>query len=115
MAEDAVLGGSRSGSSASASGTRWACRAPGAPRPFLIDSLALERRAIDPPFAGRALAAVRKTGVVGIAVLPGRLRRPLGLTRPLLRPDDYRGARVAIRLGRVAEQTLHALGARTAG
>jgi len=83
--------------------------------PFLIDSLALERRAIETPFARRALAEVRKTGVVGIAVLPGRLRRPLGLTRPLLRPDDYVGARIAIRLGRVAEQTFHALGGSAAG
>ena len=83
--------------------------------PFLVDSLALERRALQLPFAARALAQVRKPGVVGIAVLPGRMRRPFGLTRPLVGPRDYRGARIAIRPSVVATESLGALGATAAG
>ena len=83
--------------------------------PFLVNSLALEDRAFETPFARRALAGVRKAGVVGVALLPGPLRRPLGLTRALVRPQDYRRARIAIRLGEVAKATFRALGATPAG
>lgn len=82
--------------------------------PFLIESLQLERRAIESPLAGRALAMVNPRGVVGIAVLPGRLRRPLGITRPLIGAEDYRGAKIGTRPGTVARQTFRALGARPA-
>src|SRR5262249_40481467 len=82
--------------------------------PFLVDSLAVEGRALRSPLAPRALAAVSRDGVVGIALLPGRLRRPFGITRLLVAPGDYRGAKVAIRLGAVAEATFRALGARPA-
>jgi TRAP-type C4-dicarboxylate transport system substrate-binding protein len=82
--------------------------------PFLVDSLALEGRALRSPLAPRALAAVGRAGVVGIALLPGRLRRPFGITRLLVAPMDYRGAKVALRLGSVAEETFRALGARPA-
>jgi TRAP-type C4-dicarboxylate transport system substrate-binding protein len=83
--------------------------------PFLVDSLALELRALQTPFATRALASVREAGVVGIALLPGRLRRPLGLTRSLLGPEDYRGARIATRPSVLAEDTFRALGAHPDG
>jgi TRAP-type C4-dicarboxylate transport system substrate-binding protein len=82
--------------------------------PFLVDSLALEGRALRSPLAPRALAAVGRDGVVGIALLPGRLRRPFGITRLLVAPADYRGAKVAIRPSTVAEETFRALGARPA-
>ena len=83
--------------------------------PFLIDSLALEQRALASPFAARALASVDRLGVVGIALLPGRLRRPLGVTRLLVRPRDYQGAKMGIRLGKVAAMTFRALGATPIG
>src|SRR5207249_2058387 len=41
----------------------------------------------------------------------GDLRKPLGLTRALVSPSDYRGARVGIRPGKVADATMRALGA----
>jgi TRAP-type C4-dicarboxylate transport system substrate-binding protein len=82
--------------------------------PFLIDSLQLEQRALGSPSATRALAAVARRGVVGIALLPGRLRRPLGTTRPLVRAADYLGAKIATRAGAVARATFRALGARPA-
>jgi TRAP-type C4-dicarboxylate transport system substrate-binding protein len=80
--------------------------------PFLVDSLELETRALRTPFAGPALASVRHAGVVGIALLPGRLRRPLGVRRPLVRAADYRGAGIGIRPSGVAALAFRALGAR---
>jgi len=82
--------------------------------PFLVDSLRLERSAIESAPATRALATVERQGVVGIALLPGRLRRPLGITRPLIGAGDYRGAKFGMRPGAVARATLRALGARPA-
>jgi TRAP-type C4-dicarboxylate transport system substrate-binding protein len=79
--------------------------------PFLVHSLALEQRVLASPLAARMLAGLDRAGVVGLAVLPGPLRRPLGLARPLVEPSDYRGATIAIRYGGVARTTLQALGA----
>jgi TRAP-type C4-dicarboxylate transport system substrate-binding protein len=79
--------------------------------PFLVDSLWLERRALESSLAAHALESVADKGVVGIALLPGRLRRPLGITRMLLGPHDYRDAEIGIRLGGVAEATFRVLGA----
>ena len=79
--------------------------------PFLIDSVALEQRVLKSEVAERALAATDEIGMVGLALLPTDLRRPVGLTRTLAAPDDYRGARVYTREGRVAAATFEALGA----
>jgi TRAP-type C4-dicarboxylate transport system substrate-binding protein len=79
--------------------------------PFLVQSLATEGRALRSPLAPRALAGVRRLGIVGVALLPGRLRRPLGIKRMFVGPSDYRGAKIAVRVGRVAEATFAALGA----
>jgi TRAP-type C4-dicarboxylate transport system substrate-binding protein len=81
--------------------------------PFLIDSLRLERRALASPLAAQALASVRQKGVIGIALLPGLLRRPFGITRPLIRLQDYRSKTIGIRESLAAEETLHSLGAHT--
>jgi TRAP-type C4-dicarboxylate transport system substrate-binding protein len=83
--------------------------------PFLIDSLELERQVLESPSVPRMLQGISRAGVVGLAVLPGPLRRPLGFSRPLLGPGDYRGARIAIRYGNVARTTFAVLGATTAG
>jgi TRAP-type C4-dicarboxylate transport system substrate-binding protein len=83
--------------------------------PFLVDSLELEQRVLESPRISRMLDGVNRAGVVGLAVLPGPLRRPLGLRRPLAGPEDYRGAAIAIRFGGVARATFAALGATTKG
>ena len=80
--------------------------------PFLIDSVQLERRALQTAFAPQALASVRREGVVGIALLPGRLRRPLGVHRRLVAATDYRGAQIGIRPSRIASLTFRDLGGR---
>jgi TRAP-type C4-dicarboxylate transport system substrate-binding protein len=77
--------------------------------PFLIDSLALQRRVLESSVAAEMLEGVEQAGVVGLAVLPGALRRPLGFSHALVRPSDYEGAIVGIRPGGVAQATVRAL------
>jgi TRAP-type C4-dicarboxylate transport system substrate-binding protein len=81
--------------------------------PFLVDSLELERRVLESPLAAHMLAGVRRAGIVGIALLPGALRRPWGKSRPLVGPRDYRGATIGAFPGRVEEATFRSLGATT--
>ena len=79
--------------------------------PFLIDNHPLQRRVLESDLMGEMLAGTDKLGLVGLAVLPTRLRKPLGVSRPLVTAEDYRGARVGIREGEVAKATFTALGA----
>lgn len=83
--------------------------------PFLVDSLALRRRVMQSPLVPRLLAGLDRAGVVGLAVVPGPVRRPFGVTRPLAGPQDYRGATIGIKFGGVARATLDALGANVKG
>ena len=79
--------------------------------PFLIDSYPLERKVLDRGIPARMLAGLRPYGLVGLGILPGPLRRPLGFTRPLLAASDYRGARIGIRPSQVTADIFRALGA----
>jgi TRAP-type transport system periplasmic protein len=79
--------------------------------PFLIDNYTLERKVLASTIPGRMLAALPRHGLIGLAVLPGGLRRPLGFTRPLVAAASYRGARIAIRPSQVDADILQALGA----
>ena len=83
--------------------------------PFLIESYTLERQVLAGSRPERMLEGVERLGLVGIALLPGELRRPLGLSRPLVRPSDYQRARIGIRPAGVADATFVALGARAEG
>ncbi len=79
--------------------------------PFLIDSIALERSVLGGDLARKMLAGLRPSGVVGIGILPGPLRRPFGFTRPFLSAADYQGARIGIRASGVSADVFRALGA----
>jgi TRAP-type C4-dicarboxylate transport system substrate-binding protein len=79
--------------------------------PFLVDSLALEQRVAASSLASRMLEGVEPLGLVGIAVIPGELRYPLGVSRPLIGATDYIGATIGVRTTRVAKATFRALGA----
>ena len=84
-------------------------RALGAP--LLIDSYALQDRVLGSPMIGQMLNGLRPLGLAGIGVLPGPLRKPLGITRPLLKPADYAGLKVGVQQSLVAGATMRALGA----
>jgi TRAP-type C4-dicarboxylate transport system substrate-binding protein len=83
--------------------------------PSLVDTLELQRRVLESPLVERMLAGVEPLDLVGLAILPGPLRRPLGLSRQLLGPQDYAGATIGIRYGGVARDTITALGATAKG
>jgi TRAP-type C4-dicarboxylate transport system substrate-binding protein len=78
--------------------------------PFLVDSADLERRVVESEVAARMLEGVEPLGLAGLALLPGALRYPLGVSKPLLGPADYEGATIGIRPSGVAELTFRALG-----
>ena len=82
--------------------------------PLAVDSLETQRRVLASGLAERALRTIGRLGVVGVAVLPGDLRHPLGITRPLLRPEDFAGAYIGVRASRMAKRTIEQLGATAA-
>jgi TRAP-type C4-dicarboxylate transport system substrate-binding protein len=79
--------------------------------PFLIDSYALERKVLDSGIPAEMLAGMSPYGLVGLGILPGPLRRPLGFGRPLLAASDYKGARIGTRPSQVSADIFRALGA----
>src|SRR5215831_14418721 len=79
--------------------------------PLPIDSYALQDRVLRSPMIGQMLAGLRPLGLAGIGVLPGPLRKPLGITRPLLTPADYAGLKIGVQQSLVAGATMRALGA----
>ena len=83
--------------------------------PLLIDSYALQDRVLRSPMIGQMLQGLRPLGLAGIGVLPGPLRKPLGITRPLLKPADYARLRIGVPQSRVEDATMRALGATPAG
>ena len=84
--------------------------------PLLVDDLELQERLLEGPLATRMLDGLDRAGVVGLALTPGPLRRPIGVTRSLAGPKDYRGATIGIKFGDVARTpTFEALGARVTG
>jgi TRAP-type C4-dicarboxylate transport system substrate-binding protein len=83
--------------------------------PFLIDNQRLEQRVLESELTGQTLAGTGKLGLVGLTVLPTDLRKPLGLSRPLVAVEDYRGARIGVREGELAKATFTALGATPVG
>src|SRR5215469_7840519 len=79
--------------------------------PLLIDSYALQDRVARSPMIGQMLQGLGPLGLAGIGVLPGPLRKPLGIARPLLKPADYAGLRIGVQQSLVADATMRALGA----
>jgi TRAP-type C4-dicarboxylate transport system substrate-binding protein len=79
--------------------------------PFLIDSYTLEERVIRSPLVDDMLEAVKPLRLEGLGVLPGPMRKPLGIARPLVKPSDYRGLTIGVGQSRVANATMRALGA----
>lgn len=59
--------------------------------PMLIDSYSLEQAVIDAGLTSHMMKGVDALGVVGLAVLADGLRKPIGVTGPILRPADWSG------------------------
>jgi TRAP-type transport system periplasmic protein len=80
--------------------------------PLLIDSYAVQERVLQSPLVGEMLAGLEPIGLVGLGVLPGPMRKPLGISRPLAGPADYAGLTIGVQQSLVANETMRALGAR---
>lgn len=78
--------------------------------PLVVDSYALQQRVLESPLPDRMLRDVEGLHVLGVALLPGELRRPIGISRPLVSAADYRGARIAIRPSALSARAVKALG-----
>ena len=59
------------------------------------------------------LEELQPLGLVGIGILPGPIRRPLGAAHRLAAPRDFRGLTIGTQQSRVADATVRALGARS--
>jgi TRAP-type C4-dicarboxylate transport system substrate-binding protein len=79
--------------------------------PFLVDSYDLQDAVFAAGIPARMLGGLDATGLTGIGVLPGPLRQMLGVDHPFTTPADFVGEVVGTSGGKLAEQTLRALGA----
>jgi TRAP-type C4-dicarboxylate transport system substrate-binding protein len=83
--------------------------------PFIVESLQQQQRILEGPARTRMLSGLGAIGLVGVALLPGDLRYPLGITRELRTAADFRAATIGIRPSRITAATMRALGARPVG
>jgi TRAP-type C4-dicarboxylate transport system substrate-binding protein len=79
--------------------------------PMLVDDYRLQTAILRSALARRMLAGVRGTGVEGLALVAGRLRRPVDVEGPLRGPGDYRGLQLGTALSRTRRDAFRALGA----
>jgi TRAP-type C4-dicarboxylate transport system substrate-binding protein len=79
--------------------------------PLLIDNMELQQQVINDSVASEMVDGVKSAGFAGIGILPGPIRVPDGITRPLLGPATYSGARIGYSASPIAKQSLEALGA----
>jgi TRAP-type C4-dicarboxylate transport system substrate-binding protein len=80
--------------------------------PFLITSYRLLDRVIRSPIRTEMLRGLGAADVAGIQLIPGELRHPLGLRRPLVRYSDYLGKRIDVPLSRTTDALVRSLGAK---
>ena len=78
--------------------------------PLLIDSQTLQARVFGAGIPAQMLRGTASVGVTGLAVLPGPLRRMLGVHHAFRSPADFHGATVGIQEGKVADWTIRTLG-----
>jgi TRAP-type C4-dicarboxylate transport system substrate-binding protein len=79
--------------------------------PLLIDSYDLEARIFEEGLPDGMLKGIEQLDLVGIGVLPGPMRKLLGVSQPFVRPGDFVGRVVGLQSSAVAEKSLRALGA----
>ena len=79
--------------------------------PLLVDSYELEGRVFENEIAANMLDGVEELEVVGIGVLPGPMRKVLGIRHPFLEPSDFDGQVIGGAKNELADRTYRALGA----
>jgi len=78
--------------------------------PMTITSYAAERQLVTAPVAKTLLASLDSTGVVGLGLAVGPLRRPFAAKKPLLGPADWTSTRFRTYNSPVQEEAIRALG-----
>ena len=81
--------------------------------PMLVDSHDLQGAVFEAGIPTEMLASVEELDVVGIAVLPGPMRKILGVDHPFVSPTDFEDEVVGVTQSAVADQTMADLGATT--
>jgi TRAP-type C4-dicarboxylate transport system substrate-binding protein len=79
--------------------------------PFLVDSYAIQARLFSGDLLDTLLLGLDRAGVVGVGIVPGPIRHPLGLSNPLTSPDLFAGLTIGTQQSSVADATVRALGA----
>jgi TRAP-type C4-dicarboxylate transport system substrate-binding protein len=80
--------------------------------PLQVDTPELQEQVLSGDIAADMLDELRPLGLTGLGILPGPMRVPSGITRPLVTVEDYRGAVIGISPSTIAERSLRAIGAR---
>ena len=82
--------------------------------PFVLDSMAVQKAVLESSVVDDMLRGMGDAGLTGLGVLPGPIRRPVGVTHQLVTAGDYRGGAIGVNFeGEVANRTFEALGVRT--
>jgi TRAP-type C4-dicarboxylate transport system substrate-binding protein len=79
--------------------------------PMLVDSYALENAVIESGITEQMMPGLDDLGVAGLGVLPDGLRKPVGVTGPILGPADWRGVTFGTLTSDGQVEAIRALGA----
>ena len=79
--------------------------------PLLVDSQVVQSRVFTSGIPAGMAQGLQGHGLVGVAVLPGPMRKVLGVRQPYREPADFRKATLGIQGGAIPEATAKALGA----
>src|SRR5215207_2437023 len=79
--------------------------------PMLVDSYALEGAVIESGITEQMMQGLADLGVAGLGVLPDGLRRPIGVTGPILGPADWQGITFGTLRSHGQAEAIGALGA----
>lgn len=79
--------------------------------PMTITSYAAEKALVSGPVAAKLLGRLDGTGVMGLGLAVGPLRRPFAAKTPLLGPEDWKGIRFRVFNSPIQADAVRALGA----
>jgi TRAP-type C4-dicarboxylate transport system substrate-binding protein len=79
--------------------------------PLLVDNHDLQAAVFEAGIPQEMLQGLEEIDLVGIGVLPGPMRKLLGISEPLVKPADFVGKTIGLQDSALAADTLTALGA----
>ena len=79
--------------------------------PMLVDSYALESAVIESGMTQEMMKGLGELDVAGLGVLPDGLRKPIGVTGPILGPADWRGITFGTLMSNGQADAVRSLGA----